>query len=268
MEMIQVKYKEILGSQGVFYHKYIVYTDSDGAKWFARGGPSSGIMAPLPVIGFGYVHTITGAYLDGSIDWDRDNIDQTETIATGSDLSSSWQSILNTMATIDGARYEYTPFGQNSNTTVDLALSQAGLPAAQLDDYLESPGSPSFMNYYNPALPGSLSEWLSDVILPSMGLASIQASPLVLDLNGNGIELTALNGVGSVYWDIDSDGMAEAAGWVAPTDGLLALDWNGDGIITDHTELFGTEHLDGFIILSSLDSNGDNIINASDTEFS
>ncbi|PZQ43772.1 MAG: hypothetical protein DI551_11495, partial [Micavibrio aeruginosavorus] len=61
--------------------------------------------------------------------------------------------------------------------------------------------------------------------------ASQQASPLVLDLDGDGIELSALNGAGSVYWDIDQDGMAEASGWVKPDDGLLALDWNGDGMV-------------------------------------
>jgi hypothetical protein len=66
---------------------------------------------------------------------------------------------------------------------------------------------------------------------------------------------------------MDGDGLAEASGWAGPSDGLLALDRDGDGAITDHTELFGTESVDGFVVLSELDSNGDGIIDASDTAF-
>ncbi|MGH1403928.1 MAG: calcium-binding protein [Alphaproteobacteria bacterium] len=70
----------------------------------------------------------------------------------------------------------------------------------------------------------------------------------------------------TVYWDIDEDGFAEATGWVAPDDGLLAIDTNGDGIITDHTELFG-DTIDGFTVLSAYDTNGDNVIDANDAQF-
>jgi hypothetical protein len=57
-------------------------------------------------------------------------------------------------------------------------------------------------------------------------------SPLVLDLDGDGIELTSVDGA-AAFFDVDVNGFAEATGWVAADDGLLALDVNGNGIIDD-----------------------------------
>lgn len=91
-------------------------------------------------------------------------------------------------------------------------------------------------------------------------------SPLVLDLDGDGIELVSLAS-SEIYWDIDEDGFAEVSGWVASDDGFLAIDTNEDGIITDHTELFGSMTTDGFTQLAALDSNTDDVINASDDNF-
>lgn len=92
------------------------------------------------------------------------------------------------------------------------------------------------------------------------GNAKDAVSPLVLDLDGDGIELVALNDAGSVFWDIDEDGLGEATGWIAGGDGLLAVDLNEDGIINDHGELFGNDTTDGFSILSAYDSNTDDVI--------
>lgn len=98
------------------------------------------------------------------------------------------------------------------------------------------------------------------------GGAQNYASPLVLDLDGDGVELTSL-GSNPVYWDIDQDGFAEASGWVAADDGLLAIDLNSDGMINDNGELFGTETTDGFSVLAQLDTNSDNKIDVNDTQF-
>jgi hypothetical protein len=97
------------------------------------------------------------------------------------------------------------------------------------------------------------------------------ACPLVLDLDGDGVELAALNGPGSVYWDIDRDGMAEASAWIAGGDGLLCLDKNSNGVIDDHGELFGnqtgTAITNGFLALAAYDTNGSQSITAADTRF-
>lgn len=95
------------------------------------------------------------------------------------------------------------------------------------------------------------------------------ASPLVLDIDGGGIELAALNGAGSVYWDIDLDGFGEASGWIAGGDGLLAIDLNADGVINDHAELFGdqTGSPNGFVALAAYDTNTDTAITSADAQF-
>ncbi|MEM7425514.1 MAG: cadherin-like domain-containing protein [Pseudomonadota bacterium] len=90
--------------------------------------------------------------------------------------------------------------------------------------------------------------------------------PLVLDLDGDGLEL--LPPSGSRYaFDHDGDGFGEPAGWVRPDDGLLALDRNGDGIINDIGELFGSVTGDGFADLAALDDNLDGRIDAQDSRF-
>ncbi|MBD2195080.1 MULTISPECIES: RHS repeat-associated core domain-containing protein [Calothrix] len=91
-------------------------------------------------------------------------------------------------------------------------------------------------------------------------------SPLVFDLDGDGIELISLE-KSNAFFDLDADGFAERTGWVQSDDGLLALDKNGNGVIDDITEVFGNSTTDGFIILKQLDSNNDNLIDSRDSQF-
>ncbi|MCL4677733.1 MAG: type I secretion C-terminal target domain-containing protein [Alphaproteobacteria bacterium] len=107
-----------------------------------------------------------------------------------------------------------------------------------------------------------------DALVPFF-LAPQQDSPLVLDLDGDGIELVALNiNDPGAFFDLDNDGFSEATGWVSADDGLLARDVNENGRIDDASELFGSTSTDGFAILSILDSNGDLVINQNDIAFS
>ncbi|MEM9309679.1 MAG: calcium-binding protein [Pseudomonadota bacterium] len=93
-------------------------------------------------------------------------------------------------------------------------------------------------------------------------------SPLVLDLDGDGVELTSL-AAATVYFDVDIDGFKELTGWVSPDDGLLAMDVDGDGKIDDGSELFGdqTGYAHGFLALAALDENFDGVLDASDSEY-
>ncbi|MFM0665829.1 calcium-binding protein, partial [Paraburkholderia sediminicola] len=99
-----------------------------------------------------------------------------------------------------------------------------------------------------------------------MGNAGNRLSPLVIDLTGNGIQLTPLS-ANSPYFDLTGDGFARKTGWVGQGTGLLCFD-PSDGPIEGISQLFGSGTVDGFTLLSKLDSNGDRVIDASDSAFS
>ena len=102
--------------------------------------------------------------------------------------------------------------------------------------------------------------------------AKKQASPLVIDLDGDGtVETNKENS--TVHFDHDNNGFAESTGWVGKDDGLLVRDINGNGQIDNGTELFGNNSVlssgekaaNGFEALADLDSNNDGVFNSSDT---
>lgn len=91
-------------------------------------------------------------------------------------------------------------------------------------------------------------------------------TPLVIDLDADGIELTEFDAeTTATFFDIDNDGFAEQTAWIAANqDGFLARDINQDGVINNAGELFGSATVDGFAILSALDSNNDLVIDQYD----
>jgi Ca2+-binding RTX toxin-like protein len=96
------------------------------------------------------------------------------------------------------------------------------------------------------------------------------SSPIILDLDGDGVETRALGS--GTYFDHAGDGFREETGWVGSDDGLLVLDRNGNGQIDDGRELFGnltplasgTAAGDGYEALAELDTNGDGRVDAGD----
>jgi hypothetical protein len=86
--------------------------------------------------------------------------------------------------------------------------------------------------------------------------------PLVLDLDGNGFDLTQQSTISPLY-DIDGDGYAERTAWVKPGDGILARDLDHNGRIDDVTEMFGGATA-GFTALARLDGNHDGQVDAGD----
>uniref|UniRef100_UPI00055EFD20 hypothetical protein n=1 Tax=Pseudoclavibacter soli TaxID=452623 RepID=UPI00055EFD20 len=88
-------------------------------------------------------------------------------------------------------------------------------------------------------------------------------SPLVLDLDGDGLDVIDLDD-SSAHFDLNSNGLAEATAWITPDDAFLARDVNGNGKIDDLAELFGGQTTDGFTALSQYDVNGDRVIDSND----
>jgi hypothetical protein len=109
------------------------------------------------------------------------------------------------------------------------------------------------------------------------GDAENTKSPLILDLNGDGVK--TLNKTAGKHFDHAGDGFAERTGWVDKDDGLLVRDLNGDGKITSGRELFGNHTLlknginagkqaaNGFEALKDLDSNADGLVDDKDAGF-
>lgn len=115
------------------------------------------------------------------------------------------------------------------------------------------------------------------------------ACPIVLDLDGDGVETVGL-GDSQVMFDTDGDGRRTLTGWLNADDGFLVYDRDGDGFINDGREMFGngTYRYDGeghyvngfenagnlkrcesgYEALAQEDTNGDGVINHLDRNWS
>ena len=94
--------------------------------------------------------------------------------------------------------------------------------------------------------------------------------PLVLDLDGDGIGILPIS-ESDVFFDMSADGTLNHVSWIDETDAFLARDLNGNGLIDDARELFGSQtdgtSRSGFDALLKLDANADGRIDASDPLF-
>ncbi len=107
-------------------------------------------------------------------------------------------------------------------------------------------------------------------------------SPIVIDLGGNGFDLTDASD--GVFFDLDTNGVAEPRGWtsLSSDDAWLALDRNDNGLIDSGRELFGNvtpqeppepgSEMNGYAALALYDGPGyggnfDGKINSQDAVF-
>jgi hypothetical protein len=95
--------------------------------------------------------------------------------------------------------------------------------------------------------------------------------PLLLDLDGDGIELSSR--AGGTQFDLDGDGDLDQTSWTKSSndfdDAFLVLDSNKNGEIDSGTELFGDQKgsANGYLELAKLDSNQDGTIDAKDAAY-
>jgi LysM repeat protein len=122
----------------------------------------------------------------------------------------------------------------------------------------------------------------------ALNLKAYGIDPLILDLNGDGVQLTSYQDT-IVLFDVDNDGGSkEQTGWVAAntitggtppainTDGIVVQDLNSNGVIDNISETLSEYYngtvgtggdagskpfANGFMALKSLDSNNDNVFN-------
>ena len=92
----------------------------------------------------------------------------------------------------------------------------------------------------------------------------VRKDPLVINFSGTAAQLTDTK----FSFDLDSDGNAEKISFAGAGSGFLALDKNGNGIIDNGSELFGTQSGNGFADLSAYDIDGNNWIDENDAIYS
>ncbi len=109
----------------------------------------------------------------------------------------------------------------------------------------------------------------------SIYVTPVRLDPLVLDLDGDGIETLPINTTTPVMFDLDNSGVKKSVGWIKADDGFLVMDRNGNGTIDTGAELFGDATplsgggtaTDGFAALAQFDTNLDGQMTASDSAF-
>ena len=94
--------------------------------------------------------------------------------------------------------------------------------------------------------------------------------PIILDLDGDGVELVDLD-ESTAFYDIDGDGYRERMGWASADDGFLAYDKDGDGVIAAHDELSFVSYVEGARTdlegLAHFDTNGNGQLDPGDAEW-
>ncbi len=304
MERITIGYSPAFGiphvSGGpIAYHKLITYYANDGSVKVIEFGPTHTVTDTLTKV---TLATNEELYSTDPHDskfgpikvYDREG-NQTDverpqqTILEENDLSSQFDLLRENAHDIANESYEYRPLTQNSNTAADEALLRTGFgPYDPVDDdgnVYPSPGSnlPDNNRPQDPGMPpetpteigGSGDPDPDDPFDPSNApdwdpfadpFTDPPISPLVFDLDGDGLDIVHLNN-SNAFFDLNQNGFAEHTAWIGSDDGFLVYDVNLNGVIDDISEMFGSQDVDGFTILSAFDSNDDRVINDSDSIF-
>ena len=224
----------------------------------------------------------TLSVLDGTLEGGGPRKKLTEVIENHSGLSENIDAILDGLSRMDlggdfqdeRVRSAYRDIHNKILEALDSSDPAVRAEAIQLRDFFDSDaGGNTWDSLYNPEdyqTQLDLQERTSAIDLQAGGgFLKPSKTPLVLDLDGDGVELISLEN-STAFFDFEVDGYAQNTGWVSADDALLALDLDGDGVIDDGSELFGdqTGQANGFLALAEHDSNDDGLIDANDAVFS
>ena len=160
-----------------------------------------------------------------------------------------------------GKYLQLTQEGNNSKLQLDLTGS---------GNFFTPTQSIVFLNGKLNGLDSTLLDLVKNKVIH---LGSQTATPLVLDLNGDGVHTVSMRD--GVSFDMLANGQNVQTGWTDSIDGLLVLDLNQDGRINNGSELFGnasrlpdgSRAADGFAALRQHDTPVDGRIDAQDAVF-
>ncbi len=91
----------------------------------------------------------------------------------------------------------------------------------------------------------------------------VKKDPLVINFTGTAAQLTDQK----FAFDLNSDSQTEQMSFVGAGSGFLALDKNGNGVIDNGSELFGTQSGNGFADLAAYDSDENGWIDENDAVY-
>lgn len=198
-------------------------------------------------------------------------------------LVFSYQSVLSFLESHDPFELMAAPFisffGTASNVMTEL-VTAGGIAfdgfSAGFQSFFSGVQT-AFQDLWQGDFFGAASSFFSGVgtaisnFINGIGDAILRFFPVVLDLDGDGIELLANEQAAGVRL-FESDGIHYIeGGWVAPDDGVLAIDLNGNGRV-DTMDEFVFTRLDpdaetDLEALAILDTNEDGILDAADDAF-
>ena len=100
----------------------------------------------------------------------------------------------------------------------------------------------------------------------TLGAAVTTVTPVVLDLNGDGVQF--LSQSAGVTYDYNGDGVREATAWASKEDGILVHDANHNGTVDNASEfVFGSATQTDLQALEVYDTNHDGLLSAADADF-
>lgn len=158
-------------------------------------------------------------------------------------------------------RKAYDAYGSSSsNSTSISSLTRVEFSSLSLQTSSVNTSNLS-VNLSTLSMNASITQIQTSLNISASGTDSAKLiDPLIIDLGGDGVDLSD----DTFSFDLDADGESDQISRPKGNSGFLALDKNGDGIINDGTELFGTQNGDGFKDLARYDSNGDGKIDKDD----
>ncbi len=172
------------------------------------------------------------------------------------------------------------PNSPDTNLSKYMQLAQSGNHAVLTVDptgggnFLATNTSLKTITFTNGWTTGGLNDTLLKLVANKViNLNYLNATPLMLDLNGDGVYTTSVDQ--GVAFDIEGNGQVVQTAWSDGKDGFLVLDVNHDGTINSGRELFGNGTLlangskarDGFEALTQYDGNQDGVMDANDAVF-
>ncbi|MEI8304739.1 MAG: Calx-beta domain-containing protein, partial [Burkholderiales bacterium] len=188
--------------------------------------------------------------------------------ATNRDVVIAWETREGTATDITTGTNWHGNGGRDFISDAGTVTIRAGQTTATITILVTPDNRSEQAEQFSVVLTSATNARISD----STGVCTIQAnvSPLVLDLDGDGVE--TISASAGVWFDNDASGTARKVGWAGADDGLLVRDLNEDGRINDGAELFGTGTSDGrggksehgFAALGLLDDNHDGLIDNRD----